>query len=181
VIGSLFSGVHDFFHSQTWYVTWTVAVGFVLVLWVATIFWVFKDAKRRIRNPLLVFLATLVGAVPPFLGPFVYMLFRPPEYLADRHERELEIRAIERRLDERAEQCFVCGAEVDTDFLVCPVCTTRLRQACASCHRPLEPAWQVCPYCETPVVSEPMTLGAEPVTLATTLPPRRTTQSRTPG
>ncbi len=38
------------------------------------------------------------------------------------------------------------------EFLVCPVCTTRLKQACASCGAPLEPLWQVCPYCETPIV-----------------------------
>jgi RNA polymerase subunit RPABC4/transcription elongation factor Spt4 len=45
----------------------------------------------------------------------------------------------------------VCRAEVDEDFLVCPICTTKLRQACASCNRPLEPLWQVCPYCQTPI------------------------------
>jgi predicted amidophosphoribosyltransferase len=34
---------------------------------------------------------------------------------------------------------------------VCPVCTTRLKQACTECAAPLEPIWQVCPYCATPV------------------------------
>ena len=43
------------------------------------------------------------------------------------------------------------AARSTPDFLVCPVCTTKLRQACATCRRPLERAWQVCPYCETPV------------------------------
>jgi len=36
---------------------------------------------------------------------------------------------------------------------VCPVCTTRLKQACVSCNQPLEALWQVCPFCETPVES----------------------------
>jgi len=40
---------------------------------------------------------------------------------------------------------------VDEDWLVCPVCTTRLKQACIECAAPLEPIWQVCPYCATPV------------------------------
>ena len=79
------------------------------------------------------------------------MLFRPPEYLEDVRERELELKMIERGLDGRELTCWVCSAHVEPEFLVCPVCTTRLRQACASCSRPLEPAWQVCPYCETPV------------------------------
>jgi predicted amidophosphoribosyltransferase len=34
---------------------------------------------------------------------------------------------------------------------VCPVCTTKLRQACVNCKAPLETLWQICPYCETPV------------------------------
>jgi RNA polymerase subunit RPABC4/transcription elongation factor Spt4 len=46
----------------------------------------------------------------------------------------------------------VCRASVEPEFLICPVCTTKLRQACATCKQPLEPLWQVCPYCETPIV-----------------------------
>src|SRR6185503_20815175 len=90
-------------------------------------------------------------AVPPFLGPLIYMLFRPPEYLEDVRERELELLAIEEQLAERDLRCPVCRGVVDTSFLVCPVCTTRLKQACEECGSPLEPIWQVCPYCATPV------------------------------
>ena len=126
---------------------------FVVLFWIATICWVRKDARRRIADRSLVWLATLIGAVPPFLGPLIYMLFRPPEYLEDVRERELELKMIERGLDGRDLTCWVCSAQVEPEFLVCPVCTTRLRQACANCSRPLEPAWQVCPYCETPVVA----------------------------
>jgi predicted amidophosphoribosyltransferase len=89
--------------------------------------------------------------VPPFLGALIYMLFRPPEYLEEVRERELEIRAMEERLRGRDLRCPVCRAEIDSGYLICPVCTTRLKQACASCKAPLEPLWQVCPYCETPV------------------------------
>jgi hypothetical protein len=28
-----------------------------------------------------------------------------------------------------------------------------LKQPCASCSAPLEPAWQVCPFCTAPVVA----------------------------
>ena len=93
----------------------------------------------------------MLGLIPPFLGAFVYMLFRPPEYLEDVRERELEIKAMEERLSRRDLHCPVCRADVDAGFLVCPVCTTRLRQSCRNCKAPLEALWQVCPYCETPV------------------------------
>jgi hypothetical protein len=150
VIASAFSSVHDFFHSSTWYVIRNLLVFFLIVFWVATIYWTFKDARRRLDDKLLVAVATAVGVVP-FIGPLIYMLFRPPEYLEDVRERELEIKAMEKRLGGRDLHCPVCRAEVDEDFLVCPICTTKLRQACASCNRPLEPLWQVCPYCRTPI------------------------------
>ena len=119
---------------------------FALVLWLSLGFWTYKDARRRTEDPVLITVFTLLGLIPPFLGPFIYMLFRPPEYLEDVRERNLEIEAMEKRI-----------AAVD---LRCPVCTTKLKQACVSCGSPLEPIWQVCPYCETPI--EPAVPGAPP-------------------
>jgi predicted amidophosphoribosyltransferase len=115
-------------------------------------------------------MAVVLGLIPPFVGPLIYMLFRPPEYLEDVRERELEMKAMEQRLARRDLHCPVCRAEVDPAFLVCPVCTTRLRQACRNCKQPLEALWQVCPYCETPV--EPAAVGQLGETQALT-PPRR--------
>ena len=149
------------------------------VFWLAIGYWTYRDAKRRIEEPLLVGLATLVGMFPPFIGPFIYMLFRPPEFIDDRRERELEIRAIESRLAQADISCPVCRADVDPSFLVCPVCTTKLKQACSSCNAPLEPLWQICPYCETPMRMPEA--GAQPALgtrRTTATPPRRTRRSR---
>jgi hypothetical protein len=171
---SIFSGVHSFFHSATWEVLRLVLIAFVVLFWLATVYWVFKDAHRRIDDSRLVALAVLIGAIPPFIGPLIYMLFRPPEYLEDVRERDLEIRAIESRLGGPEVKCKVCGCEVEPDSLVCPVCTTKLRSACAGCARPLEPAWQVCPYCETPVpVGDAVALAPRPARRR----PRSSTQS----
>jgi hypothetical protein len=141
----------SFFESSTWEVMRNLGLFLLLVFWAATVYWVYKDARRRIEDPWLVAMATLLGAVPPFLGPLIYMLFRPPEYLEDVRERELEILAIEEQLADRDLRCPVCRGAVEESFLVCPVCTTRLKQACTECASPLEPLWQVCPYCATPV------------------------------
>jgi hypothetical protein len=96
-LGSTFSGVHDFFSSGTWLVIRNLLLFFVVVFWLAVAYWVYKDARRRIDDPWLVGMAVILGLVPPFLGALVYMLFRPPEYLEDVHERELEIKAMEER------------------------------------------------------------------------------------
>jgi Double zinc ribbon len=154
VIASVFGGVHDFFHSGAWDATWRGGVAVLIVFWAAIVYWVWKDAHRRIRSKILVALVTLVGMIP-ILGVLVYMLFRPPEYLDEVRERELEMRAIEERLAAGSGECPVCRAEVEPSFLVCPVCTTRLKEACVSCKAPLEPLWQMCPHCETPVTRRP--------------------------
>jgi double zinc ribbon protein len=133
---------------------------FGFVLWLSLGYWTYKDAKRRIEDPLLIGLSTLVALVIPFVGPFIYMLFRPPEYLEDVRERELEIKAMEERITAHDRRCPVCHAEADASYLVCPVCTTKLKHACVSCGSPLEPIWQVCPYCETPI--EPAAPGTPP-------------------
>ena len=142
----------SFSDSSAWGAARNLALFLVAVFWLATAYWVYKDARRRIDDPWLVAIATLLGLFPPFVGPLVYMLFRPPEYLDDVRERELEIRAMEERLaDDR--QCPVCRGRVDPAFIVCPVCTTKLRQACGSCGAPMEAIWQACPYCATPASS----------------------------
>ncbi len=154
----VFGSTSGFFHSSTWYVLRNLAIFFVLVFWIATVYWVYKDARRRIEDKLAVWVSTVLGIVP-FVGPIIYMLFRPPEYLEDVRERDLEIRAMEKRLGDRDLHCPVCRAEVEEDFLVCPVCTTALRQACTTCRRPLEALWQICPYCATRVPGGEATVG----------------------
>ncbi len=174
----LFNGVNDFFNSGTWLVIRNLAIFFVAVFWLASAYWVYKDARRRIEDPWLVAMATLLGLLPPFIGPLVYLFFRPPEYLEDVRERALEIRAMEARLGRREVHCPVCRAEVEPEFLICPVCTTKLKQACVTCKAPLEPLWQVCPFCETPIVRrsgvyEETTALTSDEPLRTPRPPRR--------
>src|SRR6185369_6644004 len=170
-----FGTLHDFFGSGSWPVVQNLLIFFVVVFWLAVGYWVYKDARRRIEDPWLVGAATVLGLVPPFVGAFIYMLFRPPEYLEDVRERELEIKAIEERISATDLRCPVCHAEVDSGYLVCPVCTTKLKQACVSCGSPLEPIWQVCPYCETPI--EPA-VPRTPQALGTRRARRNNTASR---
>jgi hypothetical protein len=144
--------VSDFFDSEEWFVIRNVTLFFLVVFWLASAYWVYKDARRRIDDPWLLAMAVALGVFPPFVGPLLYMLFRPPEYLEDVRERELEIKAMEDSL-EVAERCPVCRAAIEPTFLACPVCATKLKDSCRRCKAPLEPLWQICPFCETPVES----------------------------
>lgn len=133
-----------------WSIVRNAGIVVAAVFWLASAFWVFRDARRRIASPWLVGIATLFGLAVPFLGPIVYLFFRPADLLREARERELELRAIEQRLALRGIECPTCRASVESTYLVCPICTTRLRQACTSCNAPLEAIWLACPYCAAP-------------------------------
>jgi hypothetical protein len=123
----------------------------LFVIWLALIYWTFADARRRIADPLLVGCAT-AASLFPFVGTIVYLIVRPPEFLEDVRERELEIAAAEARLASlEHHHCPYCGFEVEKDFLRCPSCLRRLREPCAVCAKPLDPRWKICPYCEAEV------------------------------
>jgi hypothetical protein len=124
---------------------------FVVVLYFALIYWTYADARRRIFDPMLVGCAT-AASLFPFVGTIVYMILRPPEYLEDVRERELEMQAAEARLHDLDHGlCPHCDYRIERDFVRCPSCLRKLKERCVSCSRPLDQAWTICPYCETEV------------------------------
>lgn len=124
----------------------------LVVMWAALVYYTFADARRRIDDGMLVACAAAASFLFPFAGTIVYMIVRPPEYLADVRERELEMQAAQARLHEVGYLlCPHCEAHVEKDFLRCPACMRRLKDPCTDCARPLDPEWRLCPYCEAEV------------------------------
>ena len=124
---------------------------FLVVIYLALVYWTYMDAIRRIEDPMLVICAT-VASLFPFVGTILYVIVRPPEYLDDIRERELEMQAAEARLHELNYMlCPHCDYEVEKDFLRCPNCMRKLKDPCANCGKPLDPQWPICPYCEAEV------------------------------
>jgi Double zinc ribbon len=137
---------------------------FLVVIWLALVYWTYADARRRIEDPMLIGCAT-AASLFPFIGTIVYAIVRPPEFLEDVRERELEMQAAEARLHQLDYRlCPHCDFEVEKEFLRCPNCMRKLKDPCPSCRRPIDPAWKICPYCEAEV-------GAAP-------PPRRAARRR---
>src|SRR3954465_11301703 len=96
---------------------------FLVVIYLALAYWTFADARRRIGDPMLIACATVAAIIFPFVGAIVYMIVPPPEYLAARRERELEIQAAEARMHALDYHlCPHCDFEVKSDFLRCPNC-----------------------------------------------------------
>ncbi|MBA3327746.1 MAG: zinc ribbon domain-containing protein [Solirubrobacterales bacterium] len=124
---------------------------FLIVIYLALVYWTYMDARRRVSDPMLIACAT-AASLFPFLGTMTYLIVRPPEYLDDIRERELEMQAAEARLhDLNYVLCPHCDYEVEKDFLRCPSCLRKLKDPCGNCARPLDPVWKVCPYCEAEI------------------------------
>jgi hypothetical protein len=157
---------------------------FVVVLYCSLLYWTYADARRRIVDPMLIGCAT-AASLFPFVGTIVYIILRPPEYLEDARERELDMQAAEARLHELDYGlCPHCDYRIERDSIRCPSCLRKLKERCVSCSKPLDRAWTICPYCETEVQ------GAKPARRATRrerasagepLPPRASAEQETPA
>jgi hypothetical protein len=119
---------------------------FFVVLHLALVFWVYRDADRRGAMGWFWALTTLLF---PVAGWLVYLVVRPPEFLADARERDLEIRAKEVSLQRDLTSCPSCRKPVEKEFLLCPYCMKKLRKPCIECGNALRLNWGVCPYCKT--------------------------------
>lgn len=127
---------------------------FLVVTWLALVYYTYSDARRRIADPMIIGCAT-AASLFPFVGTIVYMIVRPPEYLDDVRERELEMQAAEARLHQlNYFLCPHCDYEVEKEFLRCPSCLRKLKDACTTCSKPLDPEWKICPYCETEIAGK---------------------------
>ena len=123
---------------------------YVVLLWLGTAYWAFRDMQARTENPILpYFAAALIIFFTPLLFVFavvLYLIVRPRETLAEVYERSLAEESLLAEV-EKNELCPVCRDRVDADWLVCPNCRTRLHRVCPSCNRLAEPTWPLCAYC----------------------------------
>jgi RNA polymerase subunit RPABC4/transcription elongation factor Spt4 len=115
-------------------------------LWLSLIIWAFRDMRARTRDPFAQLLAALLVAVLPGVGIIIYLILRPPETLAEAYERALEEEALLQEIEERP-ACPGCSRTVESNWILCPHCHTRLRKACPDCDALMELHWNLCPYC----------------------------------
>jgi RNA polymerase subunit RPABC4/transcription elongation factor Spt4 len=79
----------------------------------------------------------------------IYVVVRPPEYLLDSQERELDLAVLEREFGRRADLCPNCRSVVEKEYLLCPECGWDLKKPCENCRRVLRLDWDTCLNCAT--------------------------------
>jgi RNA polymerase subunit RPABC4/transcription elongation factor Spt4 len=123
--------------------------GYLLVLWFASILWVYRDIQGRSRDPITQAIGVGISVVFPIVGLPVYMVVRPQETLQDAYDRQLEQEAILSELH-AVTGCPNCRRPVQDDWHVCAFCGTALKSQCNSCGRLMQFSWRICPTCATP-------------------------------
>jgi len=127
----------------------TLAGGYVALIWLASVLWVYRDISARTRDPVSQTVSVAIAVVMPLIGLPIYFALRPSETLQEAHDREIEQEAMLSEMHS-VTSCPNCRRPVEGDFMVCAYCGTGLKQPCASCGRPLRPAYRYCPHCATP-------------------------------
>jgi RNA polymerase subunit RPABC4/transcription elongation factor Spt4 len=125
---------------------------YTALLWLAAAWWAMQDLRRRHDDPVLPYLAAaMVVLASPVLFPLalvVYLIVRPSSTLGERRRLALEERLDELEAEGGAPaRCPRCAAPVETDWLRCPTCRSRLGYACAECGRAMGSDWTLCPWC----------------------------------
>ncbi|HET7685953.1 MAG TPA: zinc ribbon domain-containing protein [Candidatus Limnocylindria bacterium] len=140
----------DFINNPIVQLAGQLIVIYVVLLWLGTAYWAFRDMQARTENPILpYFAAALIIFFTPLLFVFaviLYLIVRPRETMAEVYERSLAEESLLAEV-ERNELCPVCRDRVETDWLVCPNCRTRLHRVCPGCNRLADPTWPLCAYC----------------------------------
>ncbi len=121
-------------------------LAYTLLLWGASVLWVYRDIARRSEDTLAQVLALLLAVLLPFAGVILHLIVRPPQTLSEKYERALEADYLRRDLDEQ-DVCPTCARAIEAEFVVCPHCRTALRRRCHSCDRVIDLTWAICPYC----------------------------------
>ena len=139
---------------------------YIAIMWLALVYWTFRDIRRRSSEPAIQLAAVALVATTFLAGYWLYLVLRPRTTLSERAEE-----AFRRSLfaDYRASSaCPSCNERLRDDFIICPSCEKPVRESCQGCSRALLASWKSCPYCGL-TIARPK-LGQTPTPVTTEIP-----------
>ncbi len=150
----------------------TIITAYLVALWIASIWWTFRDIRSRTTDIFLQIAATLLVAVFSFAGLLIYVILRPTKTLAQLYEESLEEEAFLQGIQVQS-ACPVCKQRAESDFIYCPWCQTRLKRLCTRCEQPMMLRWKACPFCGTGVAQQPAMVDSVGASALPTMASRR--------
>jgi RNA polymerase subunit RPABC4/transcription elongation factor Spt4 len=123
---------------------------YLVVLWLASAYWAFRDMQQRSDNVILPYLAAagVILCTPLFffLAIWIYKIVRPHEKIGEVWERNLAEEALLAEV-ESIHHCPGCERRIDDEWIICPSCRTRLKRVCPNCSRLVGMDWSLCAWC----------------------------------
>ncbi len=106
-------------------------LGGALLLCIAVIIWVYRDAEQRGMNGVLWALLVFVGNL---VGLLIYLIVRT--------------NGVSQQVTTTSSQpCPQCAKPVSQGYAFCPHCGMQIEAVCPNCKKSVNSEWQVCPYC----------------------------------
>ena len=127
------------------------AIGlYLVIIWLATAYWAFRDMQQRSDNAILPYIAAagIILFTPIFFifAVWVYKIVRPHEKIGEVWERNLAEEALLAEV-ESIHHCPTCERRIDDEWIICPNCRTRLKRVCPNCSRLVGMDWSLCAWC----------------------------------
>lgn len=150
LFGGLETSLSDFFESQIFQIGIRVLVIYIMLIWLASAFWAYRDMRLRSASAITPYVAaaTIIVFTPIFFlfGLLIYRIVRPKETIAEVNERALAEEAMLAEVASHA-HCANCSRPVHEDWIICPACRNRLRRVCPNCEHLIELDWTLCAWC----------------------------------
>ena len=127
------------------------AIGvYLVILWLASAYWAFRDMQQRSDNAILPYIAAagIILFTPIFFifAVWIYKIVRPHEKVGEVWERNLAEEALLAEV-EAIHHCPTCERRIDDEWIICPTCRTRLNRVCPNCSRLVGLDWSLCAWC----------------------------------
>jgi hypothetical protein len=142
--------INGFVESDIFQLGIRVVVAYVVLIWLASAFWAYRDMRLRSASAFTPYVAAaaIIIFTPIFFlfGLLLYRIVRPKETIAEVNERMLSEEAILAEIASHS-QCANCSRPVHEDWIICPTCRNRLRRVCPNCEHLIELDWTLCAWC----------------------------------
>jgi len=150
LFGQLETGFNDVVSSEAFQAIIYVVVAYIVLIWLATAFWAYRDMRLRTSSAITPYVAALaiILFTPVFFlfGWLLYRIVRPKETIGEVNERALAEEAMMAEVASHA-HCANCDRPVNEEWIICPACRNRLRRVCPNCEHLIELDWTLCAWC----------------------------------
>jgi RNA polymerase subunit RPABC4/transcription elongation factor Spt4 len=150
ILAGIGKTIEDFIKSPVIQLGLRMIAIYLVILWIATAYWAFRDMQQRSDNAILPYLvaAGIILFTPIFFvfAVWVYKIVRPHEKIGEVWERNLAEEALLAEV-EAIRHCPTCERRVNEEWIICPSCRTRLNRVCPNCSRLVGLDWSLCAWC----------------------------------